>query len=73
MVIEYTRSSVKTKSKLTNFKNNSRIEGYNGKQGLNPQIFIRQMDIYERGLKDESTESKINEFDFDFTEKSKID
>ena len=27
---------------------------------------------FERGLKDESTESKINEFDFDFTKKSKI-
>ena len=31
MVIEITRSRVNMKSKLTNFKNNSRIEGYNGK------------------------------------------
>ena len=31
VVIEYTRSSVKIKFKLINFKNNSRIEGYNGK------------------------------------------
>ena len=30
-VVEYTRSRVKTKSKLTNLKINSRIEGYNGK------------------------------------------
>ena len=36
-------------------------------------IEIGQIDIYERGLKDESTESKINEFDFDFLEKLKID
>ena len=31
MVIEYTRCRVKIKSKLTNLKINSRIEGYNGK------------------------------------------
>ena len=31
MVAENTRSRVKIKSKLTNFKINSRIEGYNGK------------------------------------------
>ena len=30
-IIEYTRSRVKTKSKLTNLNINSRIEGYNGK------------------------------------------
>ena len=30
-VVEYTRCRVKTKSKLTNLKINSRIEGYNGK------------------------------------------
>ena len=30
-VIEYTQCRVKTKSKLTNLKINSRIEGYNGK------------------------------------------
>ena len=29
--------------------------------------------FYERGLQDESTKSKINEFDFDFTEKLKIE
>ena len=34
---------------------------------------IGQIDIYERGLEDESTESKIKEFYFDFAEKSKID
>ena len=37
MVVEYTPLRVKTKSKLTNFKNNSRIERYNGKYGSNPQ------------------------------------
>ena len=31
MVVEYTRYSVKTKSKLTNLMNLIRIEGYNGK------------------------------------------
>ena len=31
------------------------------------------MVFYERGLEDESTESKINEFDFDFTQKLKIE
>ena len=29
-VVKITRSHVKTKSRLTNFKNNSRIEGYKG-------------------------------------------
>ena len=37
MVVENTRSRVKINSKLTNFKINSRIEGYNGKKGSNPQ------------------------------------
>ena len=36
-VIENTRSRVKIKSKLTNFKSKSRIEGYNDKQGSNRQ------------------------------------
>ena len=31
------------------------------------------MVFYERGLKDESTESKFNEFDFDFAQKLKIE
>ena len=31
------------------------------------------MVLFERGLEDESTESKINEFDFDFAEKLKIE
>ena len=31
------------------------------------------MVFYERGLEDESTESKFNEFDFDFAEKLKIE
>ena len=29
--------------------------------------------FYERGLENESAESKINEFDFDFVEKLKIE
>ena len=37
MVVENTQFIVKIKSKLTNFKIKSRIEGYNGKYGLNPQ------------------------------------
>ena len=32
-----------------------------------------EMVFYERGLENESTESKINEFDFDFAEKLKIE
>ena len=31
------------------------------------------MVFYERGLEDDSTESKIIEFDFDFLEKLKIE
>ena len=37
MVVNCTRSRVKTKSKLTNLMKISRIEGYNGKYGSNPQ------------------------------------
>ena len=37
VIIENTRSRVKIMSKLTDFKIYSRIEGYNGKQGSNPQ------------------------------------
>ena len=36
-------------------------------------IGIGEIIFYERGLEDESIESKINEFDFDFTEKLKIE
>ena len=36
-------------------------------------IEIRRMVFYERGLEEESTESKINEFDFDFAKKLKIE
>ena len=36
-VVENTWSRVKIKSKLTNFKNNSRIKGYNGKSRSNPE------------------------------------
>ena len=48
VVIENTRSRVKIKSKLINIKNNSLIEGYNGKYGSNPQG-IREIlkDLFE--------------------------
>ena len=36
-------------------------------------IEIEKMVFYERELEDESTKSKINEFDFDFAEKLKIE
>ena len=36
-------------------------------------IEIGKMIFYERGIEDKSTESKINEFDFDFVEKLKIE
>ena len=47
-VIENTRLRVKIKSKLTNFMKLIRIEGYNGKYGLNPQR-IREIldDLFE--------------------------
>ena len=44
MVVEGTRSRVKIKSKLTNFKINSRIEGYNGKYRSNPQVIWEILD-----------------------------
>ena len=36
-IVKNTRSRVKIKSKLTNLIKISRIEGYNGKYGSNPQ------------------------------------
>ena len=47
-VINCTRSCVKTKSKLTNLMKITRIEGYNGKYGSNPQG-IREIfyDLFE--------------------------
>ena len=47
-VINCTRSRVKIKSKLTNLMKISRIEGYNGKYGSNPQG-IREIsdDLFE--------------------------
>ena len=48
VVVNCTRSRVKTKSKLTNLIKNSRTEGYNGKYGSNPQG-IREIydDLFE--------------------------
>ena len=47
-IVENTWSRVKTKSKLINFMKLIRIEGYNGKYGLNPQG-IREIsdDLFE--------------------------
>ena len=39
----------------------------------NDESMIEIGKFYERGLEDESTESKINEFDFDFAKKLKIE
>ena len=36
-VVDFKRYRVKTYSKLTNFRKFTRIEGYNGKYGSNPQ------------------------------------
>ena len=48
VVINYTWSRVKNNSKLTNLMKISRIEGYNGKYGSNPQG-IREIsdDLFE--------------------------
>ena len=40
---------------------------------MNQRIKLGKLIFYERGLEDESTESKIIEFDFDFMDKSKIE
>ena len=45
MVVENTWSRVKIKSKVTNFKINSRIDGYNSKYGSNPQEITEILDI----------------------------
>ena len=47
-VVENTRSCVKNKTKLTNLMKITRIEGYNGKYGSNPQG-IREIsdDLFE--------------------------
>ena len=45
-VIDFTRSHVKNKTKLTNFVKLIRMEGYNGKEGSNPQgnkVFSRDI------------------------------
>ena len=51
MVVNCRQSRVKNNSKLTNLMKISRIEGYNGKYGLNPQG-IREIyeDLFELDL-----------------------
>ena len=45
-VVDFTRSRVKNNTELTNFGKLTRIEGYNGKYGSNPQgnkVFPRDL------------------------------
>ena len=44
-VINFTRYRVKNNSKLTNFRKFTRIEGYNGKYGSNPQGIKEFLDV----------------------------
>ena len=44
-VIDFTRYRVKNYSKLTNFRKLTRIEGYNGKYGSNPQGIKEFLDV----------------------------
>ena len=44
-VVDFTRYRVKNNSKLTNFKKFTRIEGYNGKYGSNPQGIKEFLDV----------------------------
>ena len=44
-VVDFTRYRVKNNSKLTNFKKFTRIEGYNGKYGSNPQGLKEFLDV----------------------------
>ena len=44
-VVNFTRYRVKNNSKLTNFKKFTRIEGYNGKYGSNPQGIKEFLDV----------------------------
>ena len=44
-VVDFTRYRVKNNSKLTNFNKFTRIEGYNGKYGSNPQGIKEFLDV----------------------------
>ena len=44
-VVDFTRYRVKNYSKLTNFRKFTRIEGYNGKYGSNPQGIKEFLDV----------------------------
>ena len=44
-VVNFTRYCVKNYSKLTNFRKFTRIEGYNGKYGSNPQGIKEFLDV----------------------------
>ena len=49
-LVDFTWSRVKNYSKLTNFKKFTRMEGYNGKYGSNPQgIEVFSRDLLEFG------------------------
>ena len=44
-VVDFTRYRVKNYSKLTNFRKFTRIDGYNGKYGSNPQGIKQFLDV----------------------------
>ena len=44
-VVNFTRYRIKNNSKLTNFRKFTRIEGYNGKYGSNPQGIKEFLDV----------------------------
>ena len=64
MVVENTRSRVKIKPKLTNFKINSRIEGYNGKYESIHRELGKFLMIYSNLIKlDDGSMIEIRQFD----------
>ena len=44
-IVDFTRYCIKNYSKLTNFRKLTRIEGYNGKYGSNPQRIKEFLDV----------------------------
>ena len=45
-IVDFTRSRVKNNTELTNFRKFTRIEGYNGKYGSNPQGIKQFLDVF---------------------------
>ena len=50
-VVNFMRYRVKNNSKPTNFRKFTRIEGYNGKYGLNPQGIKEFLDVIFKLIK----------------------